>query len=79
MLFRSHSPAERRTVPGKRNVAISAIEPVGNYAVKLRFDDGHDTGLFTWEYLHELGQTYLQKWPAYEADLAALGLSRDQG
>ncbi len=58
---KGHSPAERKTVPGKRNVTISAIDPVGNYAVKLKFDDGHDTGLFTWDYLHELGQTYSQK------------------
>jgi len=76
---KGHSPAERKTVPGKRNVTISAIDPVGNYAVKLKFDDGHDTGLFTWDYLHELGQTYSQKWPAYEANLASLGLSRDRG
>ena len=76
---KGHSPAERKTVPGKRNVTISAIDPVGNYAVKLKFDDGHDTGLFTWDYLHELGQTYSQKWPPYEASLASLGLSRDRG
>ena len=76
---KGHSPAERKTVPGKRNVTISAIDPVGTYAVKLKFDDGHDTGLFTWDYLHELGQTYSQKWPAYEASLASLGLSRDRG
>jgi DUF971 family protein len=76
---KGHSPAERKTVPGKRNVTISAIDSVGNYAVKLKFDDGHDTGLFTWDYLHELGQTYSQKWPTYEANLASLGLSRDRG
>ena len=49
-----HSPSERKTVPGKRNVEIIGIEPVGNYAVRLRFDDMHDTGIFGWDYLHEL-------------------------
>ena len=67
-----HSPEQRVTVPGKRNVAIRAIEPVGNYAVRIIFDDGHDTGLFTWSYLRALGE----EWEAYLAELAAKGLSR---
>ena len=71
-----HSPAERRTVAGKRNVRIRAAEPVGNYAVKLSFDDGHDSGLFTWRYLHELGTAYDAKWQAYLAALAEKKLSR---
>ena len=71
-----HSPAERKTVEGKRNVAIQAVDPVGNYAVKLRFDDGHDTGLFTWSYLHELGETHPTTWAAYLDDLRAKNLSR---
>ncbi len=50
-----HSPEQKVTVIGKENVAIQAIEPVGNYAVRLIFDDGHATGLYTWDYLHELG------------------------
>ena len=50
-----HSAAERRTIGGKRHVVIKAVEPVGNYAVKLVFDDGHDSGLFTWDYLYRLG------------------------
>jgi DUF971 family protein len=50
-----HSPEQRVTVPGKRNVAITKIEPVGNYAVRITFDDFHDTGIFTWDYLHRLG------------------------
>lgn len=50
-----HTPAQKITVTGKENVGITAIEPVGHYAVKLIFDDGHNTGLFTWAYLHQLG------------------------
>src|SRR6185312_13452414 len=51
-----HSPSERKIIPGRRHVGIMAIEPVGNYAVRLVFDDLHDTGIFSWEYLHELGR-----------------------
>jgi len=51
---KGHSPSERRIVTGKENVAIVAIEPVGNYAIKIVFDDGHDTGLYTWTYLRQL-------------------------
>lgn len=71
-----HSEAERRTVGGKRQVRIKAATPVGNYAVKLAFDDGHDTGLFTWRYLRQLGTEQGERWPAYLADLEAKGLSR---
>ena len=49
-----HSPSQKRTVTGKESVAIVAIEPVGNYAIKIVFDDGHDTGLYTWDYLRKL-------------------------
>jgi DUF971 family protein len=72
-----HSPADRKTVGGKRNVAIAAVDPVGNYAVRLRFDDGHDTGLFTWHYLYELGEGHAETWGAYLSDLQSKGLSRD--
>ena len=72
-----HGPDQRKTIPGRRHVGIMEIEPVGNYAVRLVFDDLHDTGLFTWEYLHELGRQYDRRWPAYLAALAAQGLSRD--
>jgi DUF971 family protein len=72
-----HSAAEKRTIGGKRNVVITAVEPVGNYAVKLVFDDAHDSGLFTWDYLHELGAEQPEKWAAYLADLEAKKLSRD--
>ena len=64
-------------MPGKRQVGIAAIEPVGHYAVRLRFTDGHDTGLYTWEALHGLGQDQPGRWAAYLAALAAQGLSRD--
>ena len=72
-----HSPEQRVTVPGKRQVAIARIEPVGNYAVRIVFDDGHDTGIFTWNYLHELGHERDQRWQAYLDELAAQGLARD--
>ncbi len=71
-----HSPEQRVTVPGKRNVAISRIEPVGNYAVRITFDDMHDTGIFTWTYLHELGHDKEARFAAYLDELAQKGLSR---
>jgi DUF971 family protein len=71
-----HSPEQRVTVPGKRNVAISKVEPVGNYAVRIVFDDFHDTGIFTWNYLRELGEEKNARWQAYLDELAAKGLSR---
>ncbi|KAA3449856.1 hypothetical protein C7I87_14600 [Mesorhizobium sp. SARCC-RB16n] len=73
-----HSPDQRVTVPGKRNVAILKIEPVGNYAVRITFDDFHDTGIFTWNYLHTLGHEKDARWGAYLAELAEKGLSRDR-
>ncbi len=73
-----HSPEQRVTVPGKRNVAILKIEPVGNYAVRITFDDFHDTGIFTWNYLHTLGHEKDARWNAYLAELAEKGLSRDR-
>jgi DUF971 family protein len=72
-----HSPSERKTVAGKRNVEIIGIEPVGNYAVRLRFDDLHDTGIYGWDYLFELGDRRDEKWQNYLAELDAKGLSRD--
>ena len=72
-----HAPSERRTVSGKRHVGIRAVEPVGHYAVRLVFDDGHDTGIFTWRFLHDLGRQQESTWAAYLAELAAKGLSRD--
>lgn len=72
-----HGPGQRVTVPGKRNVAIVAMTPTGNYAVRIGFDDGHDTGIFTWSYLHELGTHGGDLFAAYETDLAQKGMSRD--
>ncbi|MER2534894.1 MAG: DUF971 domain-containing protein [Rhizobiaceae bacterium] len=72
-----HSPEQRVTVGGKRAVAISRIDPVGNYAVRITFDDGHDTGLYTWTYLDTLGREQAERWQAYLDELAQKGLSRD--
>ena len=71
-----HGGDQKLIVPGKRDVRITDVEPVGNYAVRLRFDDGHDTGLYSWDYLHELGAEHRQKWPAYLAALKARRLER---
>lgn len=71
-----HSPEQRVTVPGKRDVAIARIEPVGNYAVRIVFSDGHDTGIFTWTYLQTLGLEKDERWQAYLDELAAKGLTR---
>ena len=72
-----HSASERKTVPGKRDVAIMAVHPVGNYAVKLAFDDMHDTGIYGWDYLYKLGNQQAELWANYLAELDAKGLSRD--
>jgi DUF971 family protein len=74
-----HGPQQKRTVPGKRNVAIIGVEQVGNYAVRLVFDDLHDTGIYSWDYLHELGREKERRWSVYLAALAAQGLTRDRG
>ena len=73
-----HSPDQRVTVPGKRHVQISAVDPVGNYAVKIVFDDSHDTGIFTWVYLHELGSDFDRLWSGYLGELEEKGMSRDR-
>ena len=72
-----HSPSQKQIVPGRRHVGITAIEPVGNYAVRLVFDDLHDTGIYSWDYLHELGRDQDRRWAAYLAALDARGLRRD--
>ena len=71
-----HGPGQRMYVRGKQAVAIVAVEPVGHYAVRLVFDDGHDSGIFSWDYLHELGEHQDRKWADYLAALAARGLTR---
>jgi DUF971 family protein len=72
-----HSAEERKTVPGKVNVEIIEVLPVGNYAVRLVFDDLHSTGIFGWEYLLELGRNYAAYWQDYLDELAAKNLTRD--
>jgi DUF971 family protein len=72
-----HSPAERKVIGGKRDVAVLEVQPVGNYAVRLVFDDLHATGIYTWAYLAELGRNQDSYWRDYLAELAAKGLSRD--
>ena len=74
---RGHGPGQEVLQVGKRDVEIKEIEPVGNYAVKLVFSDGHDTGLYSWEYLHELGEKQESSWKSYLARLEAAGASRD--
>ncbi|NVK20079.1 MAG: DUF971 domain-containing protein [Methylocystaceae bacterium] len=72
-----HNPSEKKIIAGRRHVGIIGAEPVGNYAVKLTFDDLHDTGIFTWGYLHWLGDNMNDIWDEYLTNLAAAGLSRD--
>jgi len=72
-----HGPDERKTVPGKRNVEIIEVLPVGHYAVRLVFDDMHSTGIYAWDYLHELGREQETRFQKYLDDLAAKGLSRE--
>ena len=71
-----HAPEERKTVPGKRNVMILEVQPVGNYAVRLVFDDMHSTGIYSWDYLRELGRHHAAYWQDYLDELAAKGMSR---
>jgi len=72
-----HAEEERKTIPGRRHVGIMGIEQMGNYAIKINFDDLHDTGIFSWTYLYKLGLEQETIWTSYLADLEKLGLSRD--
>lgn len=72
-----HGPDQRVTVPGKRHVGIRDLEPVGNYAVRILFDDGHDTGLFSWAFLRRLGDEADSRWATYLKALEREWLSRD--
>ncbi len=74
---RGHGAEPRRIVAGKRLVNISAVEPIGHYAVRIRFDDGHDTGIYAWTLLHDLAASHTGRWAAYLQALAEKGLSRD--
>ncbi len=72
-----HSAAQKKTVPGRRHVGIMGLEPVGNYAVRIKFDDLHDTGIFSWQYLWELARDHETRWADYLKALERQGLSRD--
>ena len=73
-----HSEAERKTVGGKRSVRILSVDPVGNYGVRLGFDDMHNTGIFSWSFLYEMGENAEKRFQSYLDDLAAKGLGRDE-
>lgn len=72
-----HGPGQKVTVAGRRHVGILRVEPVGNYAVRIAFDDLHDSGIFSWEVLYRLGREQAERWAEYEQALALKGLSRE--
>ncbi len=72
-----HGPSQKKLIAGRSQVGMLAIEPVGNYAIRINFDDLHDTGIYTWRYLYELGENHERIWQDYLDSLAAHGLSRD--
>lgn len=72
-----HGPEQKKTIPGRRHVGIMDVEAVGNYAIKLKFDDMHDTGIFSWDLLYDMGERQEEIWGEYLAALEAQGLSRD--
>ena len=74
---KGHGIGQEKLVFGKKNVEITSLEPVGSYALKITFNDGHDTGFYQWDYLKNLGETYENRWPAYLEQLEQKGLSRD--
>ena len=73
-----HSEAQRKTIGGKRNVTILSVDPVGNYAVRIGFDDMHNTGIYSWAFLHDLGLNADRRFREYLDDLAAKSLDRDR-
>ena len=74
---RGHGPGQEVLQVGKQNIGIKSIEPVGAYAVTLTFSDGHDTGIYSWDYLHELGANYVALWDRYLSRMNAAGASRE--
>ena len=72
-----HGPGQKVLIAGRREVGIMRVEPVGHYAIRIAFDDLHDSGIFSWAYLHQLGREYAERWAAYEQELAVKGLSRE--
>jgi DUF971 family protein len=75
---RGHGPGQEVLQTGKRTVEVRALEPVGSYAVQPVFSDGHSTGIYSWEYLYELGERHEQLWAEYLAKLESIGASRDK-
>jgi DUF971 family protein len=73
---RGHGPGERKLQTGKKQVAITAIERIGNYAIRLTFDDGHDTGIYAWDYLRDLGENQAKYWQQYLTELKEANASR---
>ena len=73
---RGHTPGQKRLQTGKKHVAVTAIEPVGNYGIRLLFDDGHDTGIYAWDYLKDLADHRERYWQDYLAELKAANASR---
>ena len=72
-----HSAAQKQIVAGKRHVRIDTLEPIGNYATRIRFDDGHDTGLYSWDYLRALGREQKSRWETYLSALRRTGGKRE--
>jgi len=72
-----HTPDQRQVVAGRRHVGFSGVEPIGRYAIRIIFDDGHDSGIFSWDLLRDLGAQQDAYWAAYLADLERTGQSRD--
>jgi DUF971 family protein len=72
-----HGPGQKKIPAGRAHVGIMGVEPVGNYAIRIKFDDLHDTGIFSWRYLWQLGAEYERRWQDYLDGLAAQGLSRE--
>lgn len=75
--MQGHGPGQKQLVAGRRHVGIMEVEPVGNYAVRLKFDDLHDTGIYSWRYLYQLGLEQEARWSDYLAALEKAGLSRE--
>ncbi len=73
-----HGPGQKTLVPGKAGVGIASLEAVGNYAIRILFDDGHDTGIFSWAYLRQLGLEQEKRWANYLKALQAAGMSREK-
>jgi len=72
-----HGPGEKKIIPGRRHVGIMKVEPVGNYAITIAFDDLHDSGIWSWDTLYEMGENKDAIWAEYLANIEKLGLSRD--